>query len=213
MGMHRMGPPENVVLALGKELGIRHFVESGTHLGGTANWAANHFERVTTMELSPHFHAEASKRLAARSQVRLLCGDSGKLLREIVGEMKGPAIFWLDAHWSGGETAGEDAECPVLLEIEEVNKSPLENVILVDDARLFCAPPPRPHKADQWPELATLLTALDAGTRRYVVLFEDVLVAVPVSARGFFSAWLQDAATQAQAAPSKPAPLWRRVFG
>lgn len=213
MGMHRQGPPADAVLALARELGIGHFVESGTHLGGTANWAANHFDRVTTMELSPHFHAEASKRLAAQPKVELLCGDSGKLLRDILGKMSAPGIFWLDAHWSGGETAGEEAECPVLLEIEAVNESPLANVVLVDDARLFSAPPPHPHKAAHWPDLFTLVGALEGSGRRYVVIFEDVLVAVPVAARPFFTAWLQDAASQAQAAPDKPNTLWKKVFG
>jgi hypothetical protein len=196
-----MGPPEALILALQRQLGLADFVETGTYRGDTTAWAAGHFARVTTIEMSPAYHVAAQARFQAQAGVRALGGNSGIVLRGVVDALTQPALFWLDAHWSGLDTAGREAECPVLAEIASINASPVAHTVLVDDARLFCAPPPRPHRAEQWPGLVTLVEALHHGGRRHVVQYEDVFVAVPSAAREFLTAWLQD-----EAAGSGPPP-------
>ena len=192
MGRHRMGPPTQLILDLKQRLMLDDFIEAGTYRGDTAEWAAKHFARVTTVELSPQFHAAAVARFRSSPVVRPLQGDSSAVLGKLVAELDRPAIFWLDAHWSGSETAGRDAECPVLAEIAALTAASIDHVILVDDARLFCAPPPLPHRAEQWPDLLTTVTALSSSGRRHVILFEDVLVAVPAAEKAFLTAWVQN---------------------
>ena len=187
-----MGPPTGLILALKRQLGIDEFVETGTYRGDTAAWAAEHFGRVATIELSPDYHAAALARFQAQPQVRVLLGDSGARLREIAAALPGPAIFWLDAHWSGLDTAGRETECPLLAELAILNAAPVTHTLLVDDARLFAAPPPRPHRAEKWPDLGAVLDGLRAGGRRHVVIFEDVLIAGPAAERSFLTGWLQD---------------------
>jgi hypothetical protein len=213
MGAIRMGPPEELILALRKRSGLDHFVETGTFRGDTAVWAAAHFPRVTTIEMSAAIHAAAKARFSSLANVRAIEGDSRAALGELLAGLSQPAIFWLDAHWSGLDTAGIDAECPVLDELVRINASPQAHVVLVDDARLFCAPPPRPHRAEQWPDLRNLVEALAAGSRRYVVLFEDVFVAVPSEQRRFLATWLQDRATAAHSrSGGRLAALWRNLI-
>jgi hypothetical protein len=204
-----MGPPEALVLALQKQLGIDEFIETGTYHGGTAAWAGRQFARVATIELSPKYHAAAVAKFQSQPHIRALCGGSVAVLGEVIPALSAPALFWLDAHWSGFDTAGQEAECPVLEEIALLNASPRDHVVLVDDARLFCAPPPRPHRADQWPDLATVTNALVAGGRRHVVMTDDVFVAVPAAAKDFLTNWLQDAPPR-QTPP--PPSLLRRVL-
>ena len=187
-----MGPPEALILALQLRLGLSDFIETGTYRGDTAAWAAGHFTRVTTIELAPAYHAAAQARFQAQPKVRALGGESSAVLRELVPTLTGPALFWLDAHWSGLDTAGRETECPLLAEITLINAVPGAHAVLVDDARLFCTPPPRPHRAELWPDLTATVTALQAGGQRHVVLFEDVFVAVPAEAREFLNTWLQD---------------------
>lgn len=191
MGHVRNGPPADLVLALKTHLTIDEFVETGTHMGDTAAWAGSHFSKVTTIELSTSFHGSAQDRLQSQLHIRTLCGDSPTILSDIVPHLKEPTLFWLDAHWSGADTAGGEEQCPVLRELSVLERSPVEHVVLIDDARLFCAPPPAPQRFDKWPSLSTLVEALDAK-RRYIVLYEDVFVAVPHSARQFLCSWLQD---------------------
>lgn len=199
MGNLRQGPPSDLVLVLKAQLEVDEFVETGTFQGNTAAWAVEHFSRVMSIELSPAYHAAAQARFRGQSKVRLACGNSGVILQQYVPTLNRPALFWLDAHWSGGDTAGEKAECPLLDELAAINDSAAEHVVLVDDARLFCLPPPKPHRADHWPSLVEVVNLLAAGGRRHVVIFEDVFVALPMRERVFLAAWLQNRA----AAPAK----------
>lgn len=148
MGQYRMGPPEERFLALQRRVNSDDFVETGTYRGNTAAWAALHFDRVTTIELSPEFHAKAEERFHGQPQIRAFHEDSSSVLRELVPTLPRPAVFWLDAHWSGLDTAGRDTESPLLEEVAVIYASPCDHIVLVDDVRLFCATPSRPHRAE-----------------------------------------------------------------
>ncbi len=118
MGMVRFGIPERITLELRDLSGATVFIETGTYQGDTARWAANHFDKVITIERSKSLFDEYSGGLADLHNVSALCGDSRQLLPSIlkeIGEEK--AIFWLDSHWFGGETAGQDDQCPLLGEL------------------------------------------------------------------------------------------------
>ena len=207
-----MGPPEDLILALQRQLRLEDFVETGTYRGDTAAWAAGHFARVATIELSPEYHAAATARFRVQPQVRVLLGDSGAMLRKVAAELPGPAVFWLDAHWSGLDTAGRETECPLLAELAILTAAPVTHTLLVDDARLFAAPPPRPHRAELWPDLGAVLDALRAGGRRHVVMFEDVLIAVPAAERAFLTDWVQNTLAT-QRAESRVARWWKKMRG
>src|SRR5262249_21242559 len=137
------------------------------------------------------------------SNIQFRHGDSRTLLGEILGGLGGPAVLWLDAHWCGEGTFGPAAECPLLDELGWVDRSHPGHVIMIDDARLFLAPPPAPHRAEDWPDLLQVCTALTAGpVPRYAALYEDVIVAVPADHRGRLVEFLRGAA----AASTVPAP-------
>ena len=191
MGSYRMGPPLELVLAIRDAFKVETFVETGTFMGETAAWAAGHFRRVVTIEAAASFAAAARKRFA-EGLVEVQEGNSVARLPALLKSLSRPAVFWLDAHWSGGATAGQDDECPLLEEIRLLNGSRHEHFILVDDARLFSAPPPRPHDSAQWPALGSVIPVLEDGGRRHVVLLDDVFVAVPATAREFITRHCQD---------------------
>jgi hypothetical protein len=208
MGILRQGPPEQIVLHLAERYRIGSFVETGTFLGNTAAWAARHFEQVYTVEFSETIYHQAAARHASIKNISFLYGDTRARLAEIVPLLGGPSLFWLDAHWSGGQTYGESDECPLLDEIDAIDRMRDDSFILIDDARLFLAPPPRPHRAEQWPDLATVLAKLNQRAERYVVVLEDVIVATPGATRAALADYYQDLATQAwsNAQRTTPAP-------
>jgi hypothetical protein len=124
---------------------------------------------------------EAARRKHADARnIDVIHGDNRTCLRPVLAACSKPAVVWLDAHWWGSGTFGSSAECPVLDELREVNESHPEHIVLVDDARLFTAQVPIPHHAEHWPSLKELLPLLTCPERdRYVVVHEDVVVAVP----------------------------------
>ena len=130
-------PPKKLMLALRREFSLSRFLETGTHLGRTTAWAAQHFQEVVTIEASEDLHRAAVQQYAGLRNVRWVHGDTRAVLRAEVERLAGPAIVWLDSHWSGGSTYGRDAECPLLDEIEVLLDSPHEHYLFIDDARLF----------------------------------------------------------------------------
>ena len=183
MGFIHPGVPQELVTRLAQQFSITTFVETGTHKGRTAEWASGLFKKVITIEGSEKWYQATKERLAAVTNIEILFGHSAQLLPEVVRRLEGPAVFWLDAHWSGRQTAGAEDQCPLLSEIAAVNGSSLEHFVLIDDARLFLSPPEPPHNIDQWPEIAAVLAALNGTRRKYAVIFEDAIIAVPEPAR------------------------------
>jgi hypothetical protein len=180
MGLVYAGVPHDLVIALQSAAHAVAFIETGTYEGATAAWAARYFERVITIEAAEELHRQAQARHAALRNVDFRLGDSRRHLPEILGQLRGPAIIWLDSHWSGGVTYGSDDECPLVDELGLIAAAPGEHVILIDDARLFLAPPPAPHSIDAWPTIGEVLAALP-GTNRYTIVLQDVIVSVPDS--------------------------------
>jgi hypothetical protein len=197
MGELRWGIPKDLVLKLAKEFNVRKFIETGTYHGNTSLWASEYFDGVTTLEASQELHAIAEKNLATTPNVSLIFGSSKVLLTKAIAPAAGPALFWLDAHYSGGITFGSKDECPLVEELNQINESPIDHFILIDDARLFLSPPYLGHDTSQWPSIDIICSLLQSGKhKKYIAVFEDVIFAVPESAKTFLQKELQHLNTQ-----------------
>lgn len=183
MGNIRQGPPEEIVLYLKRTYNVPVFVETGTFLGNTARWASQHFSAVFTIEFAEAIYHQAVSAHRHISHIAFLYGHTREKLAEVVNTLSTPAIFWLDAHWSDGATYGANDECPVLDEVTIILQSAQDHIILIDDARMFLAPPPHPHHSAAWPDLSTIIYALNTRGERYNVVLEDVIISAPASAK------------------------------
>jgi len=184
MGSIRFGAPRELVLWLRDTFHVRTFVETGTNRAETAVWASDEFEKVITVEGFEPLYNEAVKSFGNRGNITFLLGDSRGHVRDLCRSITEPTIFWLDAHWCGEHTFGDSDECPVIEELEALNSSSVSHFILIDDARLFLAPPPPPHRADHWPDIATVCRVLSERPGKcYAAVYEDVILAVPSSAK------------------------------
>jgi predicted SAM-dependent methyltransferase len=147
-------------------------------------WASRVFTNVFTIELSDDLYNETIQELRTFPNIRALKGDSRTVLKEVVESLHGPSIFWLDGHYSFGRTAGADHECPLLDELCCLKGIGQKDVILIDDAHMFLMPPPHPHQVEHWPSLSDVLGSLLAiNPQYYIVIFENVIVALPESLR------------------------------
>lgn len=180
MGMVTKGIPQQIAIDLARTNSCTIFVETGTSRGNTTRWAANHFKTVHTIERAKSLYELYREKLAKIDGVTPHLGDSRDILPKIVDGIHGErAVFWLDGHWSGGETAGEDDECPLLDELACLS-SRTGDIILIDDARLFLSAPPPPHKSSYWPTIVDIVNALPvSGKKQYVQIVDDVIFIVP----------------------------------
>ena len=180
MGIVTPGIPEEIVIELANLNNARVFVETGTSSGKTTRWASKHFDSVFTIERSEDLYDLYHEDLARLKGVKPILGSSRDVLSGIVadiGERK--AVYWMDGHWSGEGTAGEDDECPLLAELACLSDR-MHDIILIDDARLFLRVPPLPHKPAQWPVISQVVDALSTSAcHRYIQIIDDVIIAVP----------------------------------
>jgi hypothetical protein len=129
------------------------------------------FNKVYTIEKSDIMFDLAKNNLKNIENVVMLKGDTRDHLRNILEENDN-ILFWLDAHWSGGDTYGEVDQCPLIEELKIIFEYNKNYVILIDDARLFLAPPPTPHKIDSWPSLTDISNIIPDTWE--MIEFEDV---------------------------------------
>ena len=114
------------------------FVETGTYIGETTAAMIPHFSKLITIELCQKFAEDARRKFAATPSVTVIQGDSTGILPNICNDLTQPTFFWLDGHWSGGNTAKGDKDCPLLEEVAAINNICKPRcVIAIDDVRLF----------------------------------------------------------------------------
>jgi hypothetical protein len=136
--------------------GLNTFVETGTYLGDTIWSLKDLFEQIYSVELSEELYRRAKKRFSGYSNIHLLQGDSSEKLFDVVRQLRTPALFWLDGHYSGGITAKGEKVCPIYDELEAVFSSIIKgHVIVIDDARLFVG-------KDDYPTYAELLAFINS---------------------------------------------------
>jgi hypothetical protein len=193
MGEVFWGIPETLARLLVRDLGLRGAVETGTHLGDSAVKLRELVPEVWTIELSEYYIERARDRHRGASNVHFMQGRSDAVLRELASKWTAPMLYWLDAHWCGRHTAGSEAQCPVLGEIEALDESPsaASSVVMIDDARFFIGAPDVGFgfRREDWPTFMQVADALRATHPRYVTTFQDVIIAGPPSAQAVVEAY------------------------
>jgi hypothetical protein len=139
----RIPPPppilkQDLVRRYGRQWKLERFVETGTYRGDMVAATRDQFTEVVSMEIDPVLHRFACRRHMDHQNVRLLMGDSAELLPTIVARLREPALFWLDAHYSGEDTGRSRVDTPIETELSTIlAPGQHDHVILIDDAHEF----------------------------------------------------------------------------
>jgi hypothetical protein len=177
------------VLGLRDAFGVKSFVETGTYLGGTLAKLCDDFDSLDSIELSSDYYAHAMKRFAKQRRVRLTNADSASGLQVVLKRLSlDPAIIWLDAHYSGGNTAKGQSNTPIKIELGVVVAQLQRNdIVLIDDLRLFSQPSPGSLHDETmlgYPLARDLVGFLNSGPLAYdCFALSDALLAVPAKFR------------------------------
>lgn len=127
-----------ILRSLAQQHGITIFVETGTALGGTLEQLHGDFAELYSVELDSAYHEYAQNHVGkAAPNVYLTHADSTTWVQTMVEALTEPALFYLDAHYSGPHTAKGKLETPIKAELRAILESPVGHVVVVDDARLF----------------------------------------------------------------------------
>ncbi len=129
--------------------GLKVFVETGTFRGDMVDAMKSDFDRLYSIELSRELFERARHRFRSYDNVKLIHGDSGVQIARVLTEIDEPTLFWLDGHYSAGETARGEQDTPIMQELQHIFDAPdYGHVVIIDDARCFGENPAYPSIDD-----------------------------------------------------------------
>lgn len=170
-----MPPPHKVkadaVLEYGRRFGALNLVETGTFLGHMIVATMRHFSKIVSIELGEDLASDARRQFAGNGRVKIMQGDSSRLLPDILQSLSGMTVFWLDAHHSSSITALGDDYTPIMSEITAIaGWNQRFTVILIDDARLFTG--------KDYPEISSFKEFLKKRFPRHEIAIADDIIRV-----------------------------------
>jgi len=177
MGLIYRGLPFELIRDLQTKYAPDCFVETGTFKGDSLAEARQIFSTCYSIEIAETYYVKARERFKDTEGVHLLLGSSADKLKEIDFSTASGALFWLDAHYSGGPTGGKD-NCPLLREVEYIASLPLDRFIFIDDARYVLSP----YQGERYCQIEELFAVLPS--ENYNVIINDIIISVPEKARG-----------------------------
>lgn len=139
---NKSGHPHTIKQKAVKEYASKYdlqiLVETGTCLGEMVYAVKDSFHTIYSIELDRELYEGAQRLFNKCGYIHILQGNSAVILPQVLANLHQPALFWLDAHFSGGNTAKGEVDSPISDEIESILRHPVQgHVILIDDARHF----------------------------------------------------------------------------
>lgn len=113
------------------------FIETGTCSGDTIFAMEKYFDKLYTIEFSEKYF-NSTKNKYNGDKIKFILGDSSIIFESLLPTVNNKTIFFLDGHWSGGDTGHSAKDCPLIEEITHINNLfEKEAIIIIDDFRLF----------------------------------------------------------------------------
>jgi len=117
-------------------------IETGTATGDTLLHVYSFFNKIYSFELMQTYYEVAKRNTQNISHITLFNESSaGEQFASLINSLTGPALFYLDAHFSGEGTGQDNSletpDVPVREELTIILESPYKHTIVIDDARVF----------------------------------------------------------------------------
>lgn len=130
-----------------------NFIETGTYGGDTIAHMNQYFSNLYTIEIKEEFYKHCVRKYR-RTKINFFLGDSSEVLKNLLPDIKDSSMFFLDGHWSAGNTGKGKKDCPLYEELESIVKFHKNKcLIIVDDVRLFGMGPNVGNEACNWEDI------------------------------------------------------------
>lgn len=116
------------------------FIETGSYIGNGIDLALySGFNTIYSIELSQHYYDMCVEKFKNNPNVNLIFGDSYYKLEELLDQHPYvPFTYWLDGHYSEGDTAHGVFSTPLIKELETILKRNVYGeLIYIDDMRYY----------------------------------------------------------------------------
>lgn len=130
------------------------FIETGTLNGDTILVMESYFDKLYTIEFSEKYYNNTKNKYNG-NKIKFILGDSSIIFEDLLPTIKDKSIFFLDGHWSSGDTGRSDKDCPLIEEITCINNLFInEAIIIIDDFRLFGLDKSSGKLNEDWSEIS-----------------------------------------------------------
>ena len=128
---------------------IKNFVETGTGQAEVVQTVveADDNLNIHTIEVIPEIYDKNKINFSYLKDVNWHLGTSFDILPEILPDLKGTTLFWMDAHFPGadfglssyGDEKDDDKRLPLKKELETIveNRDVTNDVFVIDDLRIY----------------------------------------------------------------------------
>ena len=128
---------------------IKNFVETGTGQAEVVQTVVEADENLNihTIEVIPEIYDKNKINFSYLKDVNWHLGTSFDILPEILPDLKGSTLFWMDAHFPGadfglssyGDEKDDDKRLPLKKELETIveNRDVTNDVFVIDDLRIY----------------------------------------------------------------------------
>ena len=118
------------------------YIETGCLSGDGINHVLNNYDDIHSIELSEKWYNHCVERFKNNKNVKIHLGDSKKILHDLLSTIDEPVTIFLDAHYSGentarGEPDEEDRDTALLSELETLKNRKYDDIIIIDDIRFI----------------------------------------------------------------------------
>ncbi len=158
---------------IAREYNCNVLIETGTYLGEMIEFQQDHFEKIYSIEISEFYYNFTMNRLKEYKNINILHGDSESELGKVIDSLskEDRVIFWLDGHYSGGNTGKGNQDSPIIFELETIIKDNRDDIILIDDARCFVG-------KDGYPDMKWIKEFSEKHGKR-MVCYNDIIRILP----------------------------------
>lgn len=115
------------------------FFETGSYLGSSIQLALDSgYQKIYSIELSQHYYNLCKDKFKNFDNVNLILGDSCEKIFENIKDIDQNITFWLDGHYSCGNTALGKYWTPLMQELEQIKNHHIKtHTIIIDDMRCW----------------------------------------------------------------------------
>ena len=115
------------------------FIETGSYVGETLHNIKSEFNKLISIEITEKYFSYCKAKFGNEKNVEMIHGDSVVVFSKLIPEYSNKnVIFFLDGHYSAGDTGKNGMDCPVIEELKIINEKHCGNaLIIIDDADLF----------------------------------------------------------------------------
>lgn len=147
-------------------------VETGTYRGEMTEALHDHFSKIYSIELSEKYAKNAQRYFRGSKKVKIIQGDSGDVIGELIKVIDQPTLFWLDGHYSADDTAKGLKSTPIMEELDHILRAEdMHHVILIDDARAF-------GKSEDYPSMDELKSFITSLRKNVEISTEDDIIRI-----------------------------------